>query len=100
MFTFVECSYGFESIDRNDLVKVYPNPADRKVTIAIDGLPDDFFVNLTDLSGRTILADEFRKTDAGVSRFTLDVSGLQSSVCLIKIQSEYVNVVKKLIISH
>jgi hypothetical protein len=100
MFTFVECTYGVNDLQRNDLIKLFPNPAGDFVTISIDGQPDDFLIQLTDLSGRLLLQDSFRKSISGVSNHKIDISHLANTTCLVKIFSPDVYVIRKLVISH
>ena len=100
MFTFVECTYGVNDLERIDLIKLYPNPAGDFVTISIDGEPDDFLIQLTDLSGRLLLQDSFRKSINGVSNHKIDISHLANTTCLVKIFSPSVYVIRKLVISH
>lgn len=100
MFTFIECSYGVEDIAQTDLIRIFPNPAGNSFTIAVDGLPADFNILITDLSGRILMEETYSKKYSGVSNFTVDVSSFASTTCLVKIASSDVYVVKKLVISH
>ncbi|MFH1120090.1 MAG: T9SS type A sorting domain-containing protein [Bacteroidota bacterium] len=100
MFTFIECSFGIKDIDQSELIRLFPNPAGDKFTIAIDGEPDDFLIVITDLSGRILMQDLFRKGISGVSNYMIDVSGYTNSTCLVRISSSDACVVRKLVISH
>ena len=100
MFTFVECSYGIEGLNMNDLVKVFPNPAGESFTVSIDGKPSDFHIQVTDLSGRVLIQEKFSKRFSGVLNHTIDISKISSSTCLVKIFSSDVYVIRKLVISH
>jgi len=100
MFTFVDCSYGINNINQSDLIKLFPNPAKDIFTLSIDGKPDDFIVQITDLTGRVVLQYSFSKNSFGVSNHTLDLGNLSGSAYLVKIFSQNVFVVKKLLISH
>lgn len=100
MFTFIDCSYGINDINQSDMFRLYPNPAGDKVTIFIDGKPDDYLVQFTDLSGRVLLQEGFRKKMSGVLNHNVDISLLASCTCLVKISSPNACIVKKLVISH
>lgn len=100
MFTFIDCSYGINNINQSDLVKLFPNPARDSFTLSIDGKPDDFVIQITDLTGRVVLQYSFSKSAAGVSNHTLDLGNLSGSAYLVKILSQNLFVIKKLLISH
>ncbi|MBK6963457.1 MAG: T9SS type A sorting domain-containing protein [Bacteroidales bacterium] len=100
MFTFIECSYGIDDLNANDLVKLFPNPAGDSFTVSIDGKPGDFLIQVTDLSGRVLLQKNFSKKISGVFNCLIDVEQIASSTCLVKIFSPDVYVVKKIVISH
>lgn len=100
MFTFIECSYGIDGLNMNDLVKLFPNPAGDKFTVSIDGKPADFLLQVTDLTGRVLIQEKFSKKLSGVFNHSIDISKIKASTCLVKISSPDVNVVKKLLISH
>ncbi|MHC1775104.1 MAG: hypothetical protein AB9834_06765 [Lentimicrobium sp.] len=100
MFTFIECSYGIDDLNANDLVKLFPNPAGNNFTVSIDGKPGDFLIQVTDLSGRVLLQKNFSKKINGVFNCLIDVEQFASSTCLVKIFSPDVYVVKKIVISH
>ncbi len=97
MFTFIECSYGIEGLNMNDLVNIFPNPAGDSFTVSIDGKPADFNIQVTDLSGRVLIEEKFSKRFSGVVNHKIDISKISSSTCLVKIFSTDVYVVRKLI---
>jgi hypothetical protein len=100
MFTFIECSYGIDGMNMNDLVKLFPNPAGDKFTVSIDGKPSDFLIQINDLIGRVLIEEKFNKKISGVANHTINISKIPASTCLVKISSSDVIVVKKLLISH
>ena len=100
MFTFIECSYGVNDLIQSDLIRLFPNPAGNILTVSIDGLPDDFVILITDLSGRVLLQEIYNKRISGVANYPIDVSRFANTTCLVRVTSSDAVFVKKLIISH
>lgn len=99
-FTFTACSYGIQEMPLNDLVKIYPNPASNSVTLSIDGSEGNFSIEMTDLTGRSILKQDIKKTNTGIYNHLIDLSSISNTTCLIRISSKSGNIVRKLVISH
>jgi len=99
-FTFTACSYGIEEKSFEQLVKIYPNPADNNVNILLDGPEAQLVVEITDLMGRLLKRDYINKSNSGIHSHILDISTLDDATCLIRISSDKGYLVKKLIILH
>jgi hypothetical protein len=97
-FTFTACSYGIESLKPEDFIIVYPNPARRNVSIALDGPAGFFDITMTDLSGRMVLHTGINKTLQGIHRTMLDLSEYLPGNYFLRITSHSGTVVTKLIV--
>jgi hypothetical protein len=97
-FTFTACSYGIEDLKPEDFIIVYPNPARRNVTIALDGPAGCFDITMTDLSGRMLFHTAINKTLQGIHRTLLDLSENQPGNYFLRITSQSGTVVSKLIV--
>ncbi|MCH3923543.1 MAG: leucine-rich repeat protein [Bacteroidales bacterium] len=92
----VSSIYEINNNTTNNLsVKVYPNPANDKVNITINGLNEKASLFVYDIQGRMI-----RKTmvNANQNNITLDVSSLCKGVYNIKIVNSRNNISKRLIL--
>ncbi|MDD3742844.1 MAG: T9SS type A sorting domain-containing protein [Lentimicrobiaceae bacterium] len=99
MFTFTACSYGLEEVLPQDLMKIFPNPAQHSVTVSLDGPTDIYKVVLTDLSGRTVFERKINKNVTGILNTTIDLTPFQKGTYLVKITASKGILVKKLIIN-
>ncbi len=99
-FTFTECSYGIDEITLNDLVKIFPNPAHNEVTVSMDGDRDKYIIELSDLYGRILLKRDIQKTFSGIYNQVIDLSGIATEICFVRIYSSKGSVVRKLVIAH
>ncbi|HLO91666.1 MAG: T9SS type A sorting domain-containing protein [Chloroflexota bacterium] len=98
-FTFTACSYGIPEKNLEELVKVYPNPAQNSVNVMIDGGPDKYIAEISDLTGRVILSQNINKTNTGIYNHLIGLSRISNSTCLIRISSAKGSIVRKLIIA-
>lgn len=90
-YTIGDCTTGISSINKNDELKIYPNPA--KNTIAIR-IPDDlknYKINLLNTLGQTLL-----QTKSNV----IDVNNIPNGIYLVNVQSDKSSINKKVIINH
>jgi hypothetical protein len=99
-FTFEACSYGIDEMPLEDLVNIFPNPADNSVTILFDGKEDKYKIDVTDLRGRLMISQLINKTNTGIYNHTIDLTKFSNATCLIRILSAKGSIVKKLIIAH
>jgi hypothetical protein len=82
--------------DNKNLCNVYPNPARDKVFISFEKIPKDHVtVDLFSPDGRMILKYQFDKSG---DKMEIDVHGLSDGMYFIKIHSNEIDFVKKLII--
>lgn len=81
---------GVESISWKDAFNIYPNPAEN--TVNITNLPNNSMVTICDLTGRTLKS--FQATNSSI---TVDVD-FAAGVYFVKIESEGITGVKKLIV--
>jgi len=70
--------------NKNDLVSVYPNPVKTQLFIKANDFDAPFNYTLTDLSGRVLFQGEKRENTV----FSIDVSGLEPQVYLLRISNE------------
>jgi hypothetical protein len=90
-YTIGNCTTGISSINKNDELKIYPNPA--KNTIAVH-IPDDlknYEINLLNTFGQTLLQT---KSNA------IDVSNIPNGIYLVNVQSDKTILNKKIIINR
>lgn len=99
-FTFTECTYGIKEMTLNDLIKLFPNPAGNSVTLSIDGSPERYLIQLTDLYGRILHQEEIQKSNSGILNHLIDLSSFSNCTCLLRVSSRKESVIKKLIINH
>jgi hypothetical protein len=80
-------------------LKVFPNPASEKIFIDLTDInTNDFFISLSDLSGRQLRADRPKETINGASVYTMDVSGVQPGIYLVTFMSAATKKVAKVYI--
>jgi hypothetical protein len=94
---FAKNAYLTTSVNENDksALKVFPNPASTKITIASTGAGSgDIIVSLFDMNGKMALQDRFAQKNQN----TLDVSTLPKGVYLIKAETPEGNTSKKIVI--
>jgi len=90
-YTIGNCTTGINSIDKNDELKIYPNPANKSIAVRI---PDDmksYEINLLNMLGQTLL-----KTKSNV----IEVSNIPNGIYFVNVQSDKTILNKKVIINH
>ena len=85
--------YGGMEENKDDLLSVYPNPFRDQLFIQAKGLATPFTYTLTDLQGREILKGAGKDGNT----FSLDLSGLQPQVYMLRISNEKHSVVRKIV---
>jgi hypothetical protein len=104
--THIDTTYGnvinfttlssINDINGNNIsISLYPNPTDKDVTLALEGLQKPAKVTLIDVQGREISKYIISK---GQSKITIKTSNLTSGVYYVKIQNETINKTNKLIV--
>jgi hypothetical protein len=81
---------GIDDVD-NANISLYPNPASSTVTLM--GIEGEAVVTVVDMNGKVI--SEFRIQN---SEFTFDVSGMAQGAYFVRVTSERVNAIRKLIV--
>ncbi len=74
-------------------VKVYPNPAKNSIFIEVDELKNNYFIALTDISGKEL---KNQKISENVSK--IDITGLSSGIYILKIISTKETQIVKIIV--
>ncbi|MFC2114114.1 CocE/NonD family hydrolase [Bacteroidota bacterium] len=93
---YFEGEYYLGSIQDNDVkndIKIYPNPAFSELTIYPRNLQPPFNYSILDLQGREVMKGEVRESGT----FTLDVSGLEPQVYVLKIESNGQSLTSKIV---
>lgn len=90
-------SVGIDDIRKNYTdINLYPNPANDKTKLEIEGLTEDCDVIIYDLYARVI---KTYKVNANQNFLEIDVNGLAKGIYNLKVINEDFNVTKKLIIN-
>jgi hypothetical protein len=90
-YTIGNCITGISSINKDDELKIYPNPANKSIAVSI---PDDmksYEINLLNMLGQTLL-----KTKSNV----IEVSNIPNGIYFVNVQSDKTILNKKVIINH
>lgn len=90
-YTIGNCTTGISNINKNDELKIYPNPAKNAIAVRI---PDDikiYEINLLNMVGQSIL-----QTKSNV----IDVSNIPNGIYSVTVQSDKTIFNKKAIINH
>ena len=75
---------------------IYPNPTSSTTTISVSGVSGKVKIAIVDMNGRTV-ASELLECSADCTK-TMDVERLAQGAYFVRITSENVNMVKKLIV--
>lgn len=90
------CS-GVDELNKGEVV-VFPNPADHSLTISFEGKNEDVIIELMDISGKKVIAQNYR--DHSGTELKLDVSQLSPGVYQLTLLSETYLGTAKLIIER
>lgn len=85
---------GYETADDNELL-IYPNPANSMVMVNIEGLNTSAKVTVTDVNGKLI---ETLTINAGDNRAEFDVANYADGTYIVRVISENINRIEKLIV--
>lgn len=78
----------------NDAIKIYPNPTNGQINVKINQFVGKVKIQVSDLNGRLI--KDINDDNFNIER-TIDLTGLQSGVYLVKVNSEEANFTQKII---
>ena len=96
--TAVPC-LGIDNVVRMVDVKMYPNPTNGELNIAIDGIEgQDAVITIMDLTGKVIESSNINVTSNQV--YTYNLSGKASGLYLVRITSGNMNVVKRVTLAQ
>jgi len=80
-------------------LKVYPNPASKSLNLNYVSLsPGSLTILLIDISGKEIAWWDFEKLSKGIENFSLDISGIQAGLYIIRMSNKNETVSRKVII--
>ncbi|MEA3505016.1 MAG: T9SS type A sorting domain-containing protein [Bacteroidota bacterium] len=99
LFSYAECdgNDGIEELKKQG-VSVYPIPSKGLLHVDIENWHNDFFVEINDVVGQTILSDTKKASYNGVSKFEIDLLGYQKGLYILKIYNEKKSVQVKVLI--
>ncbi len=81
---------GIESIAANDLLSVYPNPANSNITITLPG--ETFALQITDLNGRVLVAEK-----TVTERTTINCSNFATGTYFVKVSNQQFQVTRRFV---
>ena len=93
VYQFTTEQEGISDTPETGSVKLYPNPSNSVVTIAVEGMEGDATVSIVDLNGREVL-----QTTMNESVMSLDVSGLSKGAYFLRLTGERMNTIRKLLV--
>ena len=94
--TFTTEHIGINHVEGQMNVSIYPNPANGSTTISLSGVDGLVNIEIVDMNGRTVLTDAMECQ--GDCEKKLTVSNLAQGAYFVRIYSDEVNTVKKLIV--
>ncbi|MDZ7740749.1 MAG: T9SS type A sorting domain-containing protein [Bacteroidota bacterium] len=89
--SYVEKPY----LDR--LVKIFPNPASDMLNVAFDQLSGEAELRMYDIQGKLLIYDKFR---IGEEEHKLDISMLRSGLYLVNLNTDQLQIRKKLVVKQ
>lgn len=96
----VENCPGFEDIDNNILVNIYPNPAVSQLNIVVAGESAGLVsIELFSIDGKLVRRESF-EFDGGEKTTSIQLSSLSAGVYIVKITGENININKQVIIER
>lgn len=85
---------GIESVESNDLINIYPNPANGIVNIAVEGVSDQATVDIIDLNGKTVMS----RTVSSNGTVSMSLDGVVSGVYFVRFVNGSSVQLKKLVV--
>jgi hypothetical protein len=96
----VEETTSISNLDKDDLIRVYPNPANEMVTIVWEGRANKFdLVRVMDISGRTVQLIQIGGRTQG-NQLILDLSVVSEGLYLISLEGQDVKKTVKVTVVH
>ncbi len=95
--TYLTTKANVEEIANNGMVKIYPNPADKNISVNFEYLGkkiDEF--TISDLTGKVV----FTKSNFSSKELTLNISSFENGIYNINVISDSKNIQEKLNILH
>lgn len=86
---------GIDAVGFDAHVALYPNPANGRVTVSVEGATGQVRIEVVDLNGRTVVADSMNASEGSRQ---LDISNLAKGAYFVRIYGDGVNSVRKLIV--
>ncbi len=99
IFTFSNCSYGFEENDLNSEVNIYPNPNDDgmfKLTSSM--MENDVIAEVFNSQGKIVFSKLYESTPSAELNEVIDLSSQPSGIYIMRMYNQNRAVIKKLII--
>lgn len=90
------CTLSVDYFENQDGIKVYPNPSNGNLNIAILKYNGEINFELFDLNGRKVFG---RKVDNFSTELNLNLEGIQSGVYLLKAQGQDLSFTRKIILN-
>lgn len=82
---------GIKNISIDDLISIFPNPANQQITIKLDQIQSNISYEMRDLTGRSVLLGTSESDE-----FTIDVSALPSGPYFLEVLSDNGRSVQKI----
>jgi M6 family metalloprotease-like protein len=94
----VRANSSIQTIDNSFNISLYPNPSKETSTLNIDNINDKTRISVVDMQGRVILQRELIPNNNSITT-TIDTKDLSQGVYFVKVNSDKINVAKKLIVT-
>ncbi len=94
--TFSTGKVGILTAEGNNLVTIYPNPAEQSTTIRVSGMGGEIIVTIVDMNGRTVSTTTL--VCSSDCEKTMNVTDLAAGNYFVRLQGNGFNAVKKLIV--
>jgi hypothetical protein len=94
----VRANSSIQTIDNSFNISLYPNPSKETSTLNIENINDKARISVVDMQGRVILQRELTPNNNSITT-TIDTKDLSQGIYFVKINSDKINVAKKLIVT-
>lgn len=85
------------TIDKNKLLKIIPNPARENIDILITDVQNDFEINIYSINGQKIFHVRIKGNNSEFLK-KLDVSGYSKGIYIVEVRSEKLIITEKLVL--